>query len=157
MNSFKFSQNATFTDCTTATTEAVVEKMNIEPGMTDGEFLTALKKELNNYDPLYTKFTHSEEDEMAILDTFENLSLNSDSSERLQKSPAFRFVLQTLHDLEIVNEKAILSWAAKHEGALGMKANLFNQQPTQDFLAWLEESDDESDDESESSSDEDSE
>jgi translation initiation factor eIF-2B subunit epsilon len=73
----------------------------------------------------------------------------------LGTEPAFRFVLQTLHDQEIVNEEAIFDWAAerKEEGTDTPRGKLFFQKPTQDFLEWLEE---ESDDESESGDDEDS-
>jgi hypothetical protein len=65
----------------------------------------------------------------------------------LGKEPAFRFVLQTLHDKEIVNEVAIFEWAGerREEGQDDSRPRsaLFWQQPTQDFLEWLEESSDE--------------
>ena len=147
LNSFKFSQNASFADCTTATTLAVVEKMQITPDMTDATFVGALKTQLSAYIPLYAKFSHEEADEVAVIDAFENLSLTGDSSARMQKSPSFRFILQTLHDLEIVNETSILKWAARHsDNDAEPKMALFMQQPTQDFLAWLEEDSDDDDD-----------
>ena len=147
LNSYKFSQNASFADCTIATTLAVVEKMCVTPEMSDATFIDTLKAQLKSYIPLYTKFSHEEGDEIAIVDAFENLSLTGNSATRLQKSPSFRFILQTLHDLEIVNESAILKWAAKHKtGEKGANTALFMQQPTQDFLSWLEEASDDDDD-----------
>jgi translation initiation factor eIF-2B subunit epsilon len=59
----------------------------------------------------------------------------------LSKEPTFRFLLQTLHDEEVVSEEALLSWATdKRVGDANSPAGrLFFQKPTQDFLQWLEE------------------
>ena len=76
-------------------------------------------------------------------------------------APAFRFILQTLHQEEVVSEESILAWATSrregdHTSAVG---KLFLQQPTQEFIEWLQdesESESGSDDDDESgSSDED--
>ena len=66
--------------------------------------------------------------------------MGSTSSSVLGKEPTFRFVLQTLHDQEIVNEEAIFEWASerKEEGKDTPLGMLFWQQPTQDFLEWLD-------------------
>ena len=74
----------------------------------------------------------------------------------LGNAPAFRFILQTLHQEEVVSEESILAWATSrregdHTSAVG---KLFLQQPTQEFIEWLQ---DESESESESGSDDDDE
>ena len=61
----------------------------------------------------------------------------------LSKEPSFRFILQTLHDEEIVSEEAILSWAAmRKSGHDGPQQKLFQQKATQEFLEWLEDDSD---------------
>jgi translation initiation factor eIF-2B subunit epsilon len=76
----------------------------------------------------------------------------------LGTDPAFRFVLQTLHDQEIVNEDAIFDWAfeRKDESKDSPLGRLFWQKPNQDFLEWLEEEDSGSDNDGEDDTDEDS-
>lgn len=150
LNSFKFSQNATFADCITATTKAIVEKMNLNDDTPDMEFVKALRSELKYLSPLYEKFCHSPTDEIVILGTFENLALSGEeSSSRISISPAFRFILQTLHDVGVVGEQAIFDWAASHEECEAENKALFMQGPTQEFLEWLGDAS-ESDSESES-------
>ena len=88
------------------------------------------------------------EEEKAIIHALETMALGSGkAAEVLGKEPAFRFVLQTLHDQEIVNEVAIFEWAGerKEEGRefSNPRSALFWQKPTQDFLEWLEASSDE--------------
>lgn len=146
LNSFKFSQNASFADCATAATQAVVEKMDITSSMSDIKLVGSLKSQLQYFGPLFTKFCHEESDEVAVVKEFELLSLEGSSSERLKKSPSFRFILQTLHDMDIVSEGAILSWAISHENTSESAKELFLQQTTQDFLEWLREDSDDSDD-----------
>uniref|UniRef100_A0A7S2JV07 Translation initiation factor eIF2B subunit epsilon n=1 Tax=Leptocylindrus danicus TaxID=163516 RepID=A0A7S2JV07_9STRA len=152
LNSFKFSQNATFADCITATTKAVVKKMNLNDDTPDMEFVKTLRSELKYLSPLYEKFCHSTADEIVIIETFENLALGGEN--RLKISPAFRFILQTLHDVEVIGEQAIFNWAANHEECDAEKRALFKQEPTQEFLEWLgDASEGESESGSEDSSD----
>ena len=72
----------------------------------------------------------------------------------LSKQPAFRFVLQTLHDQELISEEAIISWAKlRRDGnAESAQGKLFQQAPTQQFVEWIEE-DSDSDDSSGSDGD----
>ena len=91
------------------------------------------------------------EEERAIIHSLESMALANNGNKEgaalsavLGKEPAFRFVLQTLHDKEIVNEEAIFEWAAERKKEESDKEScspigaLFWQQPTQDFLEWLE-------------------
>jgi len=157
LNSFKFSQNATYSDCTTAAMLAVLDKMKIDESMSAGKLVTALKTQLQEWAPLLQKMSIGMVEEKSIVCALESAATGEGAvAGVLGQEPAFRFLLQTLHDEEVVSEEAILSWAAERRGKgedtpQGM---LFLQQPTQDFLEWLEE--DSSEDEEDSSEDEDS-
>jgi translation initiation factor eIF-2B subunit epsilon len=73
---------------------------------------------------------------------------------KLTTGMAFRLLLQTLHDQDIVSEEAILSWAQANRNGEG--AILVNLPPIQDFLEWLEDdSDEDSDDDGAEEDDED--
>ena len=162
LNSFKFSQNATYSDCCKGAMMAVMEKVLDEyPDNvpSPGKLVVSLKKSLEYWQQLFHSICMGSEEEKAIIHALETLALGSGkAADVLGKEPAFRFVLQTLHDKEIVNEVAIFEWAGerKEEGQDDSKPRsaLFWQQPTQDFLEWLEESSDE--DSSDGSDDEDS-
>mmetsp|Transcript_9067 Transcript_9067/g.16578 ORF Transcript_9067/g.16578 Transcript_9067/m.16578 type:complete len:905 (-) Transcript_9067:54-2768(-) len=163
LNSFKFSQNATYGDCCKGVMMAVMEKIFEESlvegssAMTPGKLVTSLKKMLGYWGTLFQMLCMGPDEEKAIIHSLESMALGGGSKAAaaaavvLGKEPAFRFVLQTLHDQEIVNEEAIFEWALerKEEGKDSPMGVLFWQQPTQDFLEWLEE------DSSDSGSDED--
>jgi translation initiation factor eIF-2B subunit epsilon len=157
LNSFKFSQNATYSDCCKGAIMAVLDKiLEKTDSPSPGKLVASLKKMLEYWGPLFQSICMGAEEEKAIIHALEIMAIGvGKSALALGTEPAFRFVLQTLHDQEIVNEEAIFDWAAerKEEGTDTPRGKLFFQKPTQDFLEWLEE---ESDDESESGDDEDS-
>jgi translation initiation factor eIF-2B subunit epsilon len=168
LNSYKFSQNATYSDCTAAATLALLQKMDITPDMKDGRLVTTLKSKLESFwAALLKKMCIGISEEMAIIHALEMAATGTSSSsdvssrdavaERLQSGMSFRFILQTLHDEEVLSEEAVLQWAAerKKEGesreeASSPRVRLFQMPPVQDFLEWLEEesSDDDEDDNS---------
>jgi len=173
LNSFKFSQNATYADCCKGTMMAVMEKIFEEypcnETISPGKLVSSLKKMLGYWGTLFQTICIGTEEERAIIHSLESMALGSlpasgsggagkkaDAASVLGNEPAFRFVLQTLHDQEIVNEAAIFEWALerKKEGEDSPLGVLFQQKPTQDFLEWLQEDSGSSDDES--ASDEDS-
>jgi len=151
LNSFKFSQNATYSDCCKGAMMAVMDKVLEEfPDSvpSPGKLVASLKKTLEYWQQLFRSICMGSEEEKAIIHALETMALGSGkAADVLGKEPAFRFVLQTLHDKEIVNEVAIFEWAGerREEGQDDSRPRsaLFWQQPTQDFLEWLEESSDE--------------
>ena len=157
LNSFKFSQNATYADCCKGAIMAVFEKILDETeSPSAGKLVAMLKKHLDYWGPLFQSICMGSEEEKAIINGLEIMALGTGkSAAALGAEPAFRFVLQTLHDQEIVNEEAVFLWAGerKDEDSDTPRGKLFSQKPTQDFLEWLEE---DSDDESVSGDDEDS-
>ena len=142
LNSFKFSQNATYSDCTIAATMAILERMNITKDITDGKLVADFKSSLEHWAPLLQKMSIGLEEEKAIVLAVERCAIaeGTEMGEVLSSGMSFRFLLQTLHDEEIVSEEAILDWA-KERNAEGdtARGRLFRLKPVQDFLEWLQE------------------
>ena len=161
LNSFKFSQNASYSDCTMAAILAILEKMEITSSMSAGQLVASLKKRLSHWGPLLQKMSIGIEEEKSIILGLERAATASGEDEMgitLSKEPAFRFVLQTLHDEEIVSEEAVLAWAAmrrEDDADDDAAGKLFHQKPTQDFLEWLAEEDSDDDDDDDSDDDDD--
>ncbi|GKY96552.1 hypothetical protein MPSEU_000614800 [Mayamaea pseudoterrestris] len=160
LNSFKFSQNATYSDCTAAATLAILEMMQIRKGVTDGKLVADFKLYLEKWAPLLRKMSIGPSEEKAIVCALEQCATDEgEMGQVLSTGMSFRFLLQTLHDEEIVSEDAILMWAADHrenENKGSAAAGLFAAKPVQDFLQWLEEEESEDgsdDDEDESEED----
>ena len=163
LNSFKFSQNASYSDCTEATMLAVLDRMNITADTKAGKLVSSLKARLDHWAPLLEKMSIGLDEEKAIVYGVERAAADLDSGlgATLRTEPNFRFVLQTLHDEEVISEEALLAWAAERrrssedEQEETVRAKLFAQEPTQDFLEWLNDDSDD-DDEDDESDDEDS-
>ncbi|KAL7464036.1 hypothetical protein ACHAXS_004382, partial [Conticribra weissflogii] len=120
LNSFKFSQNATYGDCCKGAIMAVIEKiLEQSENTSSGKLVTSLRKMLDYWGPLFKSICMGSEEEKAIIHALETMALGGGKAATvLGTEPSFRFVLQTLHDREIVNEDAIFAWAEerKEEG-----------------------------------------
>jgi translation initiation factor eIF-2B subunit epsilon len=142
LNSFKFSQNATYSDCTMAAMLAILEKMNIQKGAKDGKLVADFKGYLEHWAPLLRKMSISIDEEKAVVVALEKSATEGgDMGEVLSTGMTFRFLLQTLHDEEVVSDEAILLWASERrdeEGSDSAVARLFQMKPVQEFLEWLE-------------------
>jgi translation initiation factor eIF-2B subunit epsilon len=151
LNAFKFSQNATYSDCTMAATLAILDMMTIGKSTTDGKLVADFKAMLDRWAPLLRRFSIGVDEEKAIVLGLEKAATaDNETGEVLSTGRSFRFLLQTLHDEEIVSEDAILSWAEDRRAIVDVDspvAKVFALQPVQDFLEWLAESEDEESDE----------
>jgi translation initiation factor eIF-2B subunit epsilon len=142
LNSFKFSQNATYSDCTMAATLAILEMMNIAKGTKDGKLVADFKGFLGNWAPLLQKMSIGLDEEKAIIVALETSATgDGEMGQVLSTGTTYRFLLQTLFDEEIVSEEAFLSWAAERRGESddSPRVKLFRSKTIQDFLEWLEE------------------
>ena len=141
---------------------SLFEKMNITKSMSAVKLASTFKSKLVPWKWLLKKFCHGNEEEQSIILAIEAAAVGGGViGEVLSTEPSFRFILQTLHDEEIITDDAIITWAGKrrNENPNTPKGSLFSQQHTQDFLKWLEEdsdSDDESDEDEEGTSDDES-
>jgi len=161
LNSFKFSQNATFSDCVRGAMLAILERIEMTSDMSPVKLLTSFKSELAHWGELLQKLCHGEEEEQSLIMALETAANNEHgvSGKLLRTEPSFRILLQTLHDEEILSEDAVLAWATlrKDGNSESVQGKLFAQESTQEFLVWLEEdSDDDSDEDSDCDSDDES-
>jgi translation initiation factor eIF-2B subunit epsilon len=173
LNSYKFSQNATYGDCTMSATFAMLQKMDITPEVKDGRLVATLKTKLEEFwAPLLQKMSISVVEEISIIHAIEMAATNTGHAktstdtklmkliaEKLSNGMSFRFVLQTMHDEEVLSEEALLKWADERKQEVGSvqqessaRLELFRSQPVQDFLEWLEEESEEEDDDSDDDS-----
>ena len=150
LNSYKFSQNASYADCTMAAILAIVDKMQITADTKDGKLVSGLKQKLEVWSPLLQKMCMGEAEEIAIIHGLERAATaGTPPAEKLSSGLSFRFFLQTLHDAEILSEEAILAWADERKSEPDIESpvgKLFRLPSVQDFLEWLQE--DESEDSS---------
>lgn len=158
LNSFKFSQNASYSDCTKAAIMAILERLNITEDSKDNKLVKDFKSSLKHWSPLLEKMSIGLEEEKAIILGLESSATNDDEMSRvLSTGMTFRFFLQLMHDEEIVSEEAIFAWAdeRKLESSDTPKGKLFNTKPVQEFLEWLQEDEEEDSDEDDDEEDED--
>jgi len=160
LNSYKFSQNATYSDCVMGATLAVLDLMKVSKGMSDGKLVGALKTHLEMWLPLLKRLCIGVEEEKAIIVALENSAIGGgDVGEVLSSGMSFRFFLQTLHDEEAISEEAILTWASERRTEVAQggeddpRLTLFQMQSVQDFLEWLEDDSEEEDESEEVESD----
>jgi translation initiation factor eIF-2B subunit epsilon len=160
LNSYKFSQNATYADCTMAALLAILDRMNITATVGDGKLVSDFKSLLIVWKPLLLKMGRAIglDEEVAMVLALQRTALhdpNEHVRRKLTTGMAFRLLLQTLHDQDIVSEEAILSWAQanRHDGGEGRM--LVDLPPIQDFLEWLEDDSDEDDDDDDNEEEED--
>lgn len=149
LNSFKFSQNASFSDCITGVLLAIFDRLKLTNDISVAKLVSSFKAELKNWGELLKKFCHSVEEEKSIITAIETAaSIDGPMGTVLSREPSFRFILQTLHDADILSDEAILSWASirKEGDSHGEQKALFNQKATQQFLEWLEDDSDSSED-----------
>jgi translation initiation factor eIF-2B subunit epsilon len=148
LNSYKFSQNASYADCTMAAILAILEKMQITEDTSDGKLVGTLKARLEFWAPLLQKLSIGQEEEKAVIHGLERAATaEGQVGEKLSSGLSFRLLLQTLHDEEVLGKEAILAWAEERKGeaADSPLGKLFRLQSIQDFLEWLEEEEEEED------------
>ena len=154
LNSYKFSQNATYQDCTMGAMLAILDHLKIGAEMSDVKLLTSFKAKLTTWAPLLQKMSMGVPEEQGMIYALEELAVvEDDTGKKLRSGNALRLILQTLHDEEVLSEEAILAWAEQRKSESTEKAKLLDLPSIQAFLEWLEESEeedssDEDDDES---------
>lgn len=159
LNSFKFSQNASYSDCTKAATLAILEKMNVQKNLSDAKLLVDFKAQMERWSPLLRKLCIGLDEETSIIYALEQVATDeSDIASVIGRGVAFRILLQTLHDSEVLSDESILIWCEDRRESNGEESpaahKLFNQKPIQDFLEWLEEESESEDEDDEESGDE---
>ena len=158
LNSFKFSQNATFSDCVSGTILAILERLKLTDDISAVKLVASFKTELQKWAELLEKLCFGLDEEVSIIKAIETAATSGGTiGTVLSREPSFRFILQTLHGEDILSDEAILSWAnvRREESQESKVGKLFNQKHTQEFLEWIEEESSSESDDSNSDSDDD--
>ena len=141
LNSFKFSQNASYSDCTTAAILAILEKMEITKDTGDAKLIADFKSFLEHWAPLLQKMSIGQDEEKAIIVGIEKVATEGgEIGDKLSSGNSFRFLLQTVYNEDVVSEEAIVSWSEERKAEAGSdsaRARLFQQDSVQEFLEWL--------------------
>ena len=118
LNSFKFSQNATFHDCVKGAILAVLERVGMVEHMGAVKLMTSFKREMQYWGELVERLCHGEEEEVGLIKTLEGVATKVDGvmGRVMGEEPAFRLLLQVLYDEEVVSEEAVLRWAEERRG-----------------------------------------
>ena len=151
LNSFKFSQNATYADCCRGAILSVLDRVLADdPGPGPAKLAKLLRSHMEYWADLFELICMGPEEEGAVIRALESAAASGSgaASAALSAEPAFRFVLQTLNDMDVVGDGAILSWAEERRGEPDGESpagRLFRQKHTQDFLEWLGEDSDDDD------------
>ena len=112
LNSFKFSQNATFGECVTGAILAIFDRLDLTAETTAAKLIALFKAELAHWGELLEKLCHTMEEEKSVIIAAETAATGGGVvGDLLSKQPAFRFVLQTLLDQELNSGNAIISWS----------------------------------------------
>jgi len=147
LNSYKFSQNASYVDCAMAAILVVVDKMEITAETKDAKLVAGIKQKIKIWSPLLKKMCMGSEEEMAIIHGLERAATaaGTPAAERLSSGVSFRFFLESLHDEEVLNEESILAWADEREKSQN-GPDFYRLESVQKFLEWLREDDESTDD-----------
>ncbi|KAK9841354.1 hypothetical protein WJX74_004422 [Apatococcus lobatus] len=121
------------------------------------ELAKRVHKNLSRHKGLLGNFLRDLEDQVEVINTFEDfagpdpsIEFADDAGHHFAQASVFAKVLQSLYDLDVVAEEAILQWADEKGTDAADQAFVKKAQP---FITWLKEaeaesSDDESDDDS---------
>ena len=149
LNSFKFSQNATYEDVLCGAILNCAERASKSSDVsTLSKALAALKKEMVAWSELFKKCAPRPTDEVGIICGLERILKTPDYAPFAAQG-GLRFLLQTMFDAEVVCEEAILSWKGRREGGEGDEnaIKLFGDERIKEFLEWIEEEEEESSEE----------
>ena len=155
LNSFKFSQNASYVDCNHAAVLACYELVESarggkSVGVAGGVGL--LKKELASWSALFKKLSPRVDDQIGVIIGLEAICTMGEGLGQVLGGQGFRFLLQIcFDDLEILSEESITAWAEKRKGGEGGEEvlKMFGMETVVEFLEWMAESEEESSDEEE--------
>jgi translation initiation factor eIF-2B subunit epsilon len=159
LNSFKFSQNATFGDCCSGITLAILENLQLTVDIGAAALKAKFKNELKKWSELLEKLCRGQEEEVSVIKAAEAAAIaDGVTGEVLSREPSFRLILETLYGEDVVSDEAIITWAKirRTGNQDSPEGKLFNQKLTQAFLEWIEQEDSSSsgsDDSSSSGSD----
>ena len=172
LNSFKFSQNASYIDCNVAAVLALSEGVALScdvPSLSPTQAVMKLRAAVGKWKVLFDKLSPRVDDQVGILRGLEEVCGEGGDEEgdgdggkvwegKLGGQGFMIMLRYCYEDLEVLSEDCIEAWAEKRRQGEGDEEalKLFNSASVQQFLEWLAESEEETDDDDDEESEEES-
>ncbi|OWZ21160.1 Translation initiation factor eIF-2B subunit epsilon [Phytophthora megakarya] len=157
IKSFKFAQNRSFAEVIGAIVPGLLDLIPTGNGQSAMTILGNVRTKFQKWSSVIQRCIVEQEDQVAIVDALEGYC-TSPVERRALWLPLFRFLLQTVYDLEWVSEDVILEWHEAKQASTDEDEDTLaaaSKKDVQEFIDWLQESDDDDDDDdSEEESDE---
>ncbi|KAK9794959.1 hypothetical protein WJX73_003563 [Symbiochloris irregularis] len=170
LNGLKIAEDRTFADCSRHMFTAILGLCLPAPPRTKAEYLELypqaavdfhsaagrtqllqrLAGQLQRWVPLLQRFLRSEDDQVEVLLTLEEFSGEGGSSGEAFAA-VFAQVLKLLYDTDLVEEGAMLAWAAEKEHAEAHERVYVDK--ASEFLQWLREAEEEEEDDDDEEAD----
>ncbi|POM78685.1 Translation initiation factor eIF-2B subunit epsilon [Phytophthora palmivora] len=151
IKSFKFAQNRSFAEVIGAIVPGLLDLIPTGNGQSAMTILGNVRTKFQKWSSVIQRCIVEQEDQVAIVDALEGYC-SSPEERRVLWLPLFRFLLQTVYDLEWVSEDVILEWHDTKQTVAGEKEHTLDplaassKKDVQEFIDWLQESDDDDDD-----------
>ncbi|KZV47254.1 translation initiation factor eIF-2B subunit epsilon [Dorcoceras hygrometricum] len=137
VNSLRLSYNLTSTDCAGALFYGMMKLASDTPHSSHGELVKNVASVITKWNRLLKYYLPSLDEEIEVILKFEEMCLESTK----EYAPLFEQILPILYDKDILQEEAILSWAAEKEEA-DESDKVFLKQ-AEKFIQWLNEASEE--------------
>lgn len=143
VNSLRLSHNSSSEDCVSALFYSMMKLAMDAPHSAPNELLSNASSVISKWSKLLKSYLRGIDEEIEVILKFEEMC----SESAKEYSAIFVQILHLLYDKDIVQEEAVLSWAAEKEGA--DESDKFFVNKSQKFIQWLKEASEEEDDEDE--------
>ncbi|GMF15313.1 unnamed protein product [Phytophthora lilii] len=157
IKSFKFAQNRSFAEVIGAIIPGLLDLIPTGNGQSAMTILGNVRTKFQKWSSVIQRCLVEQEDQLAIVDALEGYCTDPEER-RAMWLPLFRFLLQTVYDLEWVGEDVILEWHEAKQAHLDDDETLdalaaASKKDVQEFIDWLQESDEDDDDDDDDSED----
>ncbi|KAI9913694.1 hypothetical protein PsorP6_006157 [Peronosclerospora sorghi] len=147
IKSFKFAQNRSFAEVIGAIVPGLLDLLPTGNGQSAMSILSDVRTKFTKWSSVIQRCLVEQEDQVAVIEALEKYCA-APEERRAVWLPLFRFLLQTVYDLEWVSEEVILEWhqtkATNEEGASDPLAAA-SKNDVQEFIDWLQESEEDED------------
>ncbi|GMG16501.1 unnamed protein product [Phytophthora fragariaefolia] len=159
IKSFKFAQNRSFAEVISAIVPGLLDLIPTGNGQSAMVILGNVRTKFQKWSSVIQRCLVEQEDQVAVVDALESYCA-APEERRVTWLPLFRFLLQTVYDLEWVGEDVILEWhEAKQANADDEETDAIaaaSKKDVQEFIDWLQESEEDDDDDDEDDEEDDS-
>uniref|UniRef100_M4B7H9 Translation initiation factor eIF2B subunit epsilon n=1 Tax=Hyaloperonospora arabidopsidis (strain Emoy2) TaxID=559515 RepID=M4B7H9_HYAAE len=146
IKSFKFAQNRSFADVIGAIVPGLLDLIPTGQELSAMAILGHVRTKFQKWSSVIQRCIVEQEDQLAVVNALESYCAAPEERRTLWL-PLFRFLLQTVYDLEWVGEDVILEW---HKTTQASEAPVdaltaASKKDVQEFIDWLQQSDDDDD------------